>query len=66
MYWLTSQVLVIRKDTNIEINHVIRKVKAKSRAEAIGKFVDETNSMKFESRVEPIECFQMKFLRTIE
>jgi len=72
MYWLVYQQL-IEKETfdqlsgsyKIQAGVYIRKVKADSEAEAIGKFIIDTTGVPHIKRVEPITCFEFDRLKTI-
>lgn len=52
--------------TFINVDTVIRNVKAASEAEAIGKFVLGMADKKFKKKIDPILCYELESLIVIE
>lgn len=72
MYWLVYQQLIESQSFDalsgaykIKAQIYIRKVKAESEAEAIGKFMIDTENAPCIKRVEPVNCFEYDKLRII-
>jgi hypothetical protein len=69
MQWLVAQMVLISHDRFNNINKmgmIIRIVNSDTKAEAIGKFMIETEDMVFERRIDPIECHQLTEVITID
>ena len=56
---------IVGNNNNVEINVIIRKVKAKSKEEAIGKFIMGTQKIDAVKKLD-VECFLMNELLTLE
>lgn len=66
MNFLVSQMFIKSQEgDNITMFCAIRKVIASNRFEAIGKFNEDTKDLTFTRRVEPVDCFLIKDLKTI-
>ncbi len=72
MHWLVYQTVIEKRVFNsakmsndITISTFVRKVEADSEAEAIGKFMVDTEDAKVEQRIDPITCFEFDKLKTI-
>ena len=65
MQFLVNQMFIEKSGSPLRLFTAIRKVKANSKAEAIGKFIEDTASLPFERRLEPVECFLLKDLKQV-
>lgn len=63
--WLCHQMIITKKGVNTEMETLIRDVGAKTKEEAIGKFILQTAYVKAMQKLNPI-CFELNTLMMID